>query len=448
MLYSNAVNADESPASTAGATVAASHAEGSKSGEPEGSKPSVVEGTKVDNSGSNNSNASKPADESESEAVETNRGKSKESAFKTGEVAVNNACTYGAPSQPKEETPARKRALQVGPLDILCGKTAKCGTASITVDDSSVTVTVTKSDGWNINHVHIFAGPGWPTAWATKAPPPGQFPFQQAIDASTFTSLTHKFPLNDGVLTNICGAPLATGGQLAIAIHTESAPTNGGSSETGWAKGNVEFGSSRWGWYQSLCVPCGDGSDVNNSDFSMAALESAAKVQDPVEGAVEKKVKDYKDKKEKKEKKEKEEKEMSEDDGSDASEKSDGEDEVKAFKAKLNDKTVKTNNGADIAVRVIQAAFDRHADKFAKKGITATVSKDADGHIVVKLVSTTGAPISDVDEAEAVNVVASFAVVEEVLPADAVVDATAATAGAANGAMAVMAIVAAAVAWL
>jgi hypothetical protein len=445
MLYSNAVNADESPASTAGATVAASHAEGSKSGEPEGSKPSVVEGTKVDNSGSNNSNASKPADESESEAVETERGKSKESAFKTGEVAANHACTYGAPSQPKEETPARKRSLQIGPLDILCGKTTKCGSASISVEASSVTVTVSKWAGWNINHVHIFAGPGWPTAWATKAPPPGQFPFQQAIDASTFTSLTHKFPLHDGVLTNVCGAPLATGGQLAVAIHTEASPTNGGSAETGWAKGNVAFGSSRWGWYQSLCVPCGDSSD-NNSDYSSGALESAAKVQDPDHGAVEKKVKDYKDKKEKEEK---DKSEGSDNDGSDGSDgDDDGRKHAKAFKAKLNHKTVSTKYGADVAVRVIQAAFNRHADKFAKKGITATVSKDADGHIVVKLVSTTGAPISDVDEAEAVNVVASFAVVEEVLPADAVVDATAATAGAANGAMAVMAIVAAAVAWL
>jgi hypothetical protein len=87
---------------------------------------------------------------------------------------------------------------------------------------------------------------------------------------------------------------------------------------------------------------------------------------------------------------------------------------VKVIKAKLNAKTVSTNNGADVAVRVIQAAFDRHADKFAAKGITATVSKSADGHVVVTLTRKDGAAVSDADEEQAANVVAAFAVVEEV----------------------------------
>jgi hypothetical protein len=371
--------------------------------------------------GKSNSNG----EDDSAEAPETNRGKTADSAFKPAEVKPSTACTYGAPTQPKEETftSRRKRALQVGPLDILCGKTAKCGEASIAVgDDNVVSVTVTKTADWNISHVHIFAGPGWPTEWATKAPPPGQFPFQQAIDAANFTSLTHTFKIGEGVLAHVCGAPLATGGQLAIAVHTDSAPTNGGSSETGWAKGNQAFGGARWGWFQSLCVPCGDNSDRPPVDFSDAALEAAAAVQNPVAGATEKKVKEFKAKKEEKEKKEKEAKEKSE--GTDKSEGDDDkEDNVKVIKAKLNSKTVSTNNGADVAVRVIQAAFDRHADKFAAKGITATVSKSADGHVVVTLTRKDGAAVSDADEEQAANVVAAFAVVEEVAPADAVVDA-------------------------
>jgi hypothetical protein len=97
---------------------------------------------------------------------------------------------------------------------------------------------------------------------------------------------------------------------------------------------------------------------------------------------------------------------------------------VKVIKAKLNSKTVSTNNGADVAVRVIQAAFDRHADKFAAKGITATVSKSADGHVVVTLTRKDGAAVSDADEEQAANVVAAFAVVEEVAPGDAILDAS------------------------
>jgi hypothetical protein len=398
--------------------------DGTKASEMESTKDVTDEATDRSKPAIDSSKAASEGDKSGEEAAETGKGKTPDAAFKPEDVKPSVGCTYGAPSQPKEETfnSRRKRALQVGPLDILCGKTAKCGEATITVgNDNVVSVTVTKTADWNINHVHIFAGPGWPTEWATKAPPPGQFPFQTATNAD-FTSLTHTFKIGEGVLAHVCGAPLATGGQLAIAIHTESTPSAGGSSETGWAKGNNAFGGARWGWFQSLCVPCGDNSDGPPAvDISDVALEAAAAVQDPVVGATEKKVNAFKAKKAEKEKKEKEEKSEKSDD--DASEKEEKEEKVKVLKVKLNSKTVSTNNGADVAVRVIQAAFDRHADKFAAKGVTATVSKSADGHISVTLTRKDGGAVTGADEEQAANVVAAFAIVEEVQPADAVLDA-------------------------
>lgn len=91
-----------------------------------------------------------------------------------------------------------------------------------------------------------------------------------------------------------------------------------------------------------------------------------------------------------------------------------------------------------MAVRVIQAAFDRHAAKFANKGITAKVSKSADGCITVTLESNK--PITNSDENEAVGIVAAFAVVEEILPEEVVsVEESAAAVPATTAVMAIVA---------
>jgi len=318
-------------------------------------------------------------------AVETVKGKDAANAFKPTEVVANNKCTFGNPTVPREENnsdvPARKRALTVS-ADILCGQKTKCGTTQISVaDDGTVSVTVSEAGGFSIAHLHIFAAPGWPTAWSTKAPPPGQFPVNEAFVGS---SVTKTFKIGEGVLANVCGAALATGGQLAIAVHVDAAPTAGGSSETGWSKGNVVFGGARWGWWHSICVPCQQ--QTKPVDVSDVQLEAAAAVPDPVEGSQAKKLDEFK-----------------------KTAKTPAGKSV-ALSAKVNSVTAQTARGVDTAVRVVQSTLDAKLPA----GVKATVTKGDDDVIKVVVESTTDAQVSEATQNEVASLLASFALVESV----------------------------------
>jgi hypothetical protein len=318
-------------------------------------------------------------------AVETVKGKDAANAFKPTEVVANNKCTFGNPTVPREENnsdvPARKRALTVS-ADILCGQKTKCGTTQISVaDDGTVSVTVSEAGGFSIAHLHIFAAPGWPTAWSTKAPPPGQFPVNEAFVGS---SVTKRFKIGEGVLANVCGAALATGGQLAIAVHVDAAPTAGGSSETGWSKGNVVFGGARWGWWHSICVPCQQ--QTKPVDVSDVQLEAAAAVPDPVEGSKAKKLDEFK-------------KTATTPAGKSV-----------ALSAKVNSVTAQTARGVDTAVRVVQSTLDAKLPA----GVKATVTKGDDDVIKVVVESTTDAQVSEATQNEVASLLASFALVESV----------------------------------
>jgi hypothetical protein len=317
-------------------------------------------------------------------AVETVKGKDAANAFKPTEVVANNKCTFGNPTVPREENnsdvPARKRALTVS-ADILCGQKTKCGTTQISVaDDGTVSVTVSEAGDFSIAHLHIFAAPGWPSAWTTKAPPPGQFPVNEAFVGS---SVTKTFKIGEGVLANVCGAALATGGQLAIAVHVDAAPTAGGSSETGWSKGNVAFGGARWGWWHSICVPCQQTKPVDVSDVQ---LEAAAAVPDPVESSKTKKLDEFK-----------------------KTAKTPAGKSV-ALSAKVNSVTAQTPRAVDTAVRVVQTALDAKLGS----GVKATVTKGDDGAIKVVVESTTDAQVSEATQNEVASLLASFALVESV----------------------------------
>jgi len=240
----------------------------------------------------------------------------------------------------------------------------------------------------------VFAGPGWPTDWTTKAPPPGQFPFQADVDGTMFNTLTTQFKVGEGVLANVCNAPLASGGQLAIAIHTDSQGTAGGGGQTGWAQGDTAFGGARWGWYSSLCVPC-KASATSKATFSSDVLKMAAGVPDPNPTSTMMKVAGYQNKK----------------------------DQVKGMKgtavvkAKLDDVASKTPGAVDATVSAVQKKFDDDKE-FAKKGVKVTVTKGKNGDdIDVKLEKSDGTDVDEETKDAAAKIVASLAVVEEVIPA-------------------------------
>jgi hypothetical protein len=331
-----------------------------------------------------------PVPTEEDVAPESTKGKDAANALTLDDVSAKPECTYGNVAAPRLSTStSRKRALVIT-SDILCGQTAKCGTSQFTVDETgSVSVTVSEIENWSISRLHVFVGPGWPLAWATKAPPPGQFPVNEDF-APTATTVTKTFTIDAGVLVNVCGAALATGGHLAVAIHVESRNSSGGSAETGWSKGNVAFAGSRWGWWHSICVPC---SRVNTTGISDASLVVAVAVPEPVEGAASKKVDGFKK--------------------SAASAPNLSTAKTVTLNARLNTVAASTDRAIDAAVFVLQSSLDK---QLVGSNVKATVTKsDLIGVIDVKLDSTSDAAIPSATHEEAARIIASFAVVDSIV---------------------------------
>jgi hypothetical protein len=65
-----------------------------------------------------------------------------------------SACTTTAVPQPREETPSKKKR-QLKPLDLLCGKTALCGSAIVDVRGDQLKASVSSAADWTIGKIHV-----------------------------------------------------------------------------------------------------------------------------------------------------------------------------------------------------------------------------------------------------------------------------------------------------
>lgn len=124
--------------------------------------------------------------------------------------------------------------------DIIAGQTEDAGDFRVTVYTNRIVIEFWIAGGWCLDDNHILVTTDMSDFVNKKWNPKiGKFPFEAEWVGSNKYMLT----LWKADYPQFWGQ-----GDVWIAIHVVVSDCCGGTSETGWAEGDMEWGSS-WGWY-------------------------------------------------------------------------------------------------------------------------------------------------------------------------------------------------------
>ncbi len=142
---------------------------------------------------------------------------------------------------------------------ILAGQFIDAGTATISNDDEFIYVDVSSHVdlGWYFTELHLYVGTGPLPVNNAGVPAPGQFPYTKSFEPPASSYLFAISLESLGLPADLCGQ------SLVVALHADMIQMDDESgeqtaSETGWAFGDNEFDSPRWGWwfeYELCCEP-------------------------------------------------------------------------------------------------------------------------------------------------------------------------------------------------